>query len=97
MSFKEFINEKKKEESNHKESTEEAVTILQAAIAWLKGSGERVSTENKDAKEIIAKAISNIGTLDIDNPVVPEEDEKETKKEDETEVVANEEPTTDAE
>ena len=97
MSFKEFINEKKTEESNHKESTEEAVTILQAAIAWLKGSGERVSTENKDAKEIIAKAISNIGTLDIDNPVVPEEDEKETKKEDETEVAANEEPTTDAE
>ena len=99
MSLKEFINEKKEKELNHKESTEEAVTILKQAADWLKGNADKPTTENGDAKEIIAKALEGIGTLDT--AIVPEEEteveeevpEEETEEAPVEEVPAEETPT----
>jgi len=78
MTLKDFITEKKQAEANHKESTDEAVTILKQAADWLKGRADKPSTDNQDAKEIVAKALDGIGTLDT---AISTEDEVEVAEE----------------
>lgn len=89
MSLKEFINEKKKIELNHKEETLAAIAILKQAADWLKGSTqEKPTTDVKNIKELVAKALVNVGVLDCDTST---EEPSEEAEEDNTEEPVDEE------
>ena len=82
MSLKQFITEKKEVELNYKQSTEEAITILKQAADWLKGNAEKPTTDNADVKEIIAKALDAIGTLDNNSTTEADTEAEEDTTED---------------
>jgi hypothetical protein len=94
MSFTEYLTEKENENLNHREATQKAIDIFKQAVDWLKGSvSDKPYTNNKDVKDILAKVLSDIGTLDT--AITSEEEEEEVEEAPAEEAPAQEEqPTT---
>ena len=89
MSFTEYFNEKKQESLNHKQHTEKAIEILKQCAAWLHGSAEeKPECDDNDVKQILAKALDKIGTLNSEPPAEPEENTEPEETTNETPVEA---------